>query len=265
MGFTLIYYLSGFLNVAYGETVTMGAYAAVVLTTRVGLNFYATIVPAALMAGLASVLTFLLVFRPAHNRGVGPTEMIVLSVGLAFFIRHALRLGFGIQDHAFDTGRLSYFSVLGVGVTSAQITALALVAVIATGLYLVIFKTTYGQMMRGLACNEELAQVSGINPTKVSVLVWFIAGVAGGLAGLFYGVFSFVGAELGWNLILIMIMVAIVGGVGNVRGALVAGLGAGIIVAFMTLETEPLYAQVTLLLVFILVLKVTKATQAARA
>jgi branched-subunit amino acid ABC-type transport system permease component len=110
-------------------------------------------------------------------------------------------------------------------------------------------------MMRALANNENLALVSGINPTKVSVLIWFISGVSGGLSGVFFGVTSFVQYTMGWDLILIIIMVSIVGGIGNVRGALIAGFGAGIIIVAVTLLTKPLYAQVVLLLLFIGALK----------
>jgi branched-subunit amino acid ABC-type transport system permease component len=145
--------------------------------------------------------------------------------------------------------------VFGTGVTSIQITALALVVAIAVGLYLFIYRTNYGAMMRALANNENLALVSGINPTKVSVLIWFISGVSGGLSGVFFGVTSFVQYTMGWDLILIIIMVSIVGGIGNVRGALIAGFGAGIIIVAVTLLTKPLYAQVVLLLLFIGALK----------
>ena len=242
VGFTLIYYLNGFINVAYAENITLGAYFAALLNSILGV----------------SVLTFLVVFRPALRRGVGNTEMIILSVGLSFFIRYASRLVFGSRLYLFDTAVPTYMSVFGIGVTSIQLTALALVAVISVALYLFIYRTNYGEQMRGLANNENLAMMSGINPTKVSVLIWFIAGVAGGLAGIFFGVFSFVSSALGWNLILIVIMIAIVGGVGNVRGALIASVGAGIVTAAVTLVSKPLYGQVALLLVFIGVLKIRK-------
>jgi branched-subunit amino acid ABC-type transport system permease component len=149
VGFTLIFYLSRFINVAYGENLTLGAYTAIFLNTTLGLNFYLAIVPAALLTGVISVLTFLLVFGPAHRGGVGPTEMIVLSVGLAFLIRHALRLGFGLENHLFEVGRPAYLTILGIGITSVQLMALCLVVLIATALYFFIFKTTYEQMIRG--------------------------------------------------------------------------------------------------------------------
>jgi branched-subunit amino acid ABC-type transport system permease component len=264
VGFTLIYYLNGFINVAYAENVTVGAYAAVVFNTLLGWNFYLAIVPSAILAGLLSVATFVLVYRPAMRRGVGPTEMIVLSVGMSFFIRFALRLIFGIELYLFDTGQPIYFQVLGIGITSYQLTALILAAVTVGGLYLFIFRTGLGEQMRALAGNRDLAKVSGINPSSVSILIWFLAGVAGGLAGIFYGVFSFVNSDIGWNLILIVIMISILGRVGNVRGALVVGVGAGIMVAFITQVAQPLYAQVALLALFILVLKLTRTSPAMR-
>ncbi|BBY84222.1 MULTISPECIES: branched-chain amino acid ABC transporter permease [Mycolicibacterium] len=260
IGFTLIYYLNGFINVAFAETITSGAYFAVFFNQVLGLGFYLAIIPAAIAAGLLSVATYLLVYRPALNRGVGVVEMIVLSVGVSFLLRHLLRVVFGVETYLFDLGEQTYLSILGTGVTSVQIWALVLVVVMVTVAYLMTYRSKYGQMMRALASNRDLAVASGIDPTKASILVWFIAGVAGGLAGIFLGVFAFVDYQIGWNLILIIVMVAIVGGIGNVRGALIAGAAAGVAVSFLTWLTQPLYAQVLLLALFIVVLRL-KATR----
>lgn len=259
VGFTLIYYLNGFINVAYSENITLGAYIAVIFNTFLGFNFYLTIIPTALLSGLISVATYLLVFKPAVKRGVGSTEMIILSVGLSFFMRYGSKLIFGADIYHFKISSPAYLTIFGIGATSIQLSALALVAVISIALYFFIYKTNYGEMMRGLANNKELAMVSGINPIKVSILIWFIAGMAGGLAGLFFGVFSFVNALLGWRLILIVIMLSIVGGIGNVKGAVLASIGAGIITAAVTLITKPLYGEAILLILFIGVLKLKKA------
>jgi len=257
-GFTLIFYLNGFINVAYAENITLGAYFAIFFNSMLGLNFYLAIIPAAFLSGLLSVITYLLVFRPAFKRGVGMAEMIILSVGLSFFIRYSTRLIFGSKLYAFDVISPTGFKIFGIGVTNLQLTALLLMSAITTGLYLFIYKTNYGEMMRSLANNEDLAMVSGINPIKVSVLIWFIAGVVGGLAGVFYGVFSFVNTLMGWRLILIIIMISIVGGIGNVRGALVTSLGAGILTAAVTLVTNPIYGHILLLIGFIFILKFRK-------
>jgi branched-subunit amino acid ABC-type transport system permease component len=254
-GFTMIFYLNGFINVAYAESLTMGAYFAIIFNTLLGVNFYVAIIPAALLTGGASVVTYLLVFRVASKRGVSSTEMIILSVGLSFFIRYLIHFIFGGVLRNFDVEAPSSIKILGIGVTTIQLIAIFLVIAAVIALYFLVYRTKYGEMMRALANNEELAMASGINPSRVSILIWFIAGVLGGLSGVFYGVFSFVNPAIGWKLMLIIIMISIVGGVGNVRGALVASVGAGVILAAVTLLTTPIYGGIILLLAFIVVLQ----------
>lgn len=258
VGFTLIFCLNGFMNIAYGENLTMGAFLAVTFNTVLGWNFYLSIIPAALLAGVLSVVTYLLVFRPAIKRGVGKIEMIILSVGLSFVIRYSINLIWGTDVRNFLVGKTYYLSFFGVGITSTQLISLGLVLLIALGLYLFIYRTNYGETMRALADNEELAMISGINPIKVSVLVWFLSGVAGGLAGIFTGVFTWVHSRIGWGEILVILLIAIIGRVGNVRGALIAGAAIGIITTAVTLVTQPAYGIVALLVVFILILKFRK-------
>ena len=112
--------------------------------------------------------------------------------------------------------------------------------------------------MWALADSEELSMIAGVNPIKVSVLVWFLSGVAGGLAGIFTGVFTWVHTGVGWNMILVVLLVAIIGKVGSVRGALLAGAAVGIITTAVTLVTKPAYGVVTLLIIFIAILKFRK-------
>lgn len=258
VGFTLIFCLNGFINIAYAENMTLGAFLAVTFNAILGWNFYISIIPAALLAGVLSVLTYLIVFRPAMQRGVGKTEMIILSVGVSFVLRYGINLIYGSDLRNFNVGKTYYLSFFGMGITSTQLICLGLVLIIALGLYLFIYKTNYGETMRALADNEELAMISGINPIKVSVLVWFLSGVAGGLAGIFTGVFTWVHSGIGWHMILVVLLVAIIGRVGNVRGALIVGAGIGIITTAVTLVTQPAYGVVALLVIFILILKFRK-------
>ena len=262
MGFTLVYYLNGFINIAYAESITLGAYSAILFNVVIGLNFYLAIVPSALLSGAISVAVYLLIFRPAMNRGVQPTEMIILSVGVSFMLRHALVLLVGAENRYLVEPQISYLSFLGQGATNLQLTALVLVALIAIALGWMIYRTSLGERMRGLANNPELAAASGINPHQTSVVIWFIAGCAGGLAGVFMGVFSAVTPTMGWNMILIVIMVTIIAGIGSVRGAVIASVAAGVLTAFITLVTKPLYAEVILLALFIGILSFRKGRMA---
>lgn len=257
IGFSLLYRLTGLINVAYSETITLGAYFGVFLNTTFGLGFYAVVVPAGLMAGLLSVATYLLIFRPAKRRNVGALEMIIISFGLSLFLRHALQFVFGYPVRFFDVPPPQTIFVLGIGVGSFRLLALASVAVFSVSIYLFIQRSSYGLQIRALASDEALAEVSGIRPLAVTVLLWFIAGVAGGLAGAFYGVGASVSPLLGWRQFLYIVLVVLVGGIWGLRGVILVGIGTGIALAGLSLQFgDVLYAQLALIVVFLVILKV---------
>jgi branched-subunit amino acid ABC-type transport system permease component len=256
-GFALLYRLTGLINVAYAETVTLGAYFAMHLNTTYGLGFFVVLVPAGLLAGLLSVATYLLVFRPAKLRGVGALELIIISFGLSIALRYGLQFVFGTPVRHFDVPPPDSINILGVGVASFRLVALLSVLLLAVGLYLFIQRSRYGLMVRALAGDEDLAQVSGIRPFAVTVLIWFVAGLAGGLAGAFYGVGSSVSPLLGTRVFLLILLVVLVGGIWGINGVMAVGVATGIALAFMTLTLgQVLYAQLVLIVGFLVVLKV---------
>ncbi|MFV2063014.1 MAG: branched-chain amino acid ABC transporter permease [Chloroflexota bacterium] len=256
IGFFLIYRLSGLINVAYAETVTLGAYFGMWLNTTIGLDFYAVLIPTAILTGLLSVATYLLIFRPAKRRNVGILEMIIISFGLSIFMRHGLQFIFGYPVRFFDVPPPDTVWVLDVGVTSFRLVALASVAVLSLLLYLFIQRSSFGLQIRALASDEKLAQVSGIRPLVVTVMIWFVAGVAGGLAGAFYGVGSSVAPLLGWRQFLFILMVVLVGGLWGLGGVIVVGVATGIALTAMALTFgQVLYAQAALIIAFMVLLK----------
>lgn len=256
IGFSLLYRLTGLINVAYSETITLGAYFGMWMNTTFGLGFYAVVLPAGILAGLVSVATYLVIFRPAKRRSVGALEMIIISFGLSLFLRHALQFVFGYPVRFFDVPPPDTVNILGVGVASFRLVALCSVLILALAIYLFIQRSRYGLKIRALAGDEDLAQVSGIRPLAVTTLIWFVAGLAGGLAGAFYGVGSSVSPLLGWRQFLFILLVVLVGGTWGLRGVVVVGIGTGIALAAMGLQfSQALYAQLALIVVFLVILK----------
>lgn len=257
MGFFLLYRLTGLINVAYSETITLGAYFGMWMNTAFGFNFYTVLLPAALLSGLLSVGTYFAIFRPAKKRNVGALEMIIISLGLSVFLRHALQFVFGYPVRFFEVPPPDTITVLGVGVGSFRLLGLASVLLLALLLFWFIQKTNLGLRIRALASDEDLAEVSGIRPLLVTVLIWFVAGVAGGMAGAFYGVASSVAPLLGWRQFLLVLLVVLVGGAVNIRGVILTGLATGVALAAMSLQFgQILYAQLALIVAFIVMLKV---------
>jgi branched-subunit amino acid ABC-type transport system permease component len=267
IGFALLYRLTGLINVAYSETITLGAYFGMWFNTTFGLDFYAVLIPTGLLAGLLSVATYLAIFRPARRRYVGVLELIIISFGLSILLRHGLQFVFGYPERFFNVPPPETIMILGVGATSFRLVALASVVLLSLVLYLFIQRTGFGLKIRALASDEDLARVSGIKPLAVTLMIWFIAGVAGGLAGAFYGVGSSVSPLLGWRQFLLLLMVALVGGSWGLGGVIVVGVGTSVALAAMALLFDQvLYAQLLLIVAFIVVLKVrgSRRTETAK-
>lgn len=256
LGFALLYRLTGLLNVAFAETVTLGGYFAIWLTGSTGMGFASAVLPAGIMAGALSVITYLLVFRVAKKRNVAGLELIVISFGLALFLRHALQFVFGYNTRFFETPPPNTIRVFGVGVPSFRLLAVASVGLLSLLIYQFIRRTRYGLQIRALASNEGLAQASGVRPLTVTLLIWFVAGLAGGLAGAFYGVGSAVTPLLGARQLLLILLVVLVGGIWDLLGVVWVGAITGIALTAMTLQFgSDLYAQLVLIVFFLAVLK----------
>ncbi|MEL6980792.1 MAG: branched-chain amino acid ABC transporter permease [Actinomycetota bacterium] len=267
LGFALLYRLTGLLNVAFAETITLGGYFGVWLNSAFGWSFGVAVLPAGILAGLLSVATYLAVFRVAKERRVGPLETIAISFGLAIFLRHALQFVFGFQTRAFEVSPPDPVTVFGVGVPMFRLVALASVAVLSILIYQFIQRTSYGLQIRALASNEGLAQASGVQPLNVTVLIWFVAGMAGGLAGAFLGVGSSVSPLLGARQLLLLLLVVLVGGIWGLLGVVWVAVATGIILTGLTLELgDSLWAQLILILTFLVVLKLRgkRLTQGAK-
>jgi branched-subunit amino acid ABC-type transport system permease component len=257
VGFALLYRLTGLINVAYAETVTLGAYFGMWFNTTFGWNFYVSLLPAAVGGGLLSVATYFAFFRPAKQRNVGVVELIILSFGLSIVLRYGLQLIFGHEQRYFKVPFQNPIKILGLGVPPFRVTALAGVIAGALLLYWFIQKTRLGIQIRALAGDEKLAQVSGINPLAVTVLIWFIAGIAGGAAGAFYGVGATARPMLGWSKFLYILLAVLVGGARGLRGVIIAGLGMGVLISGLTLaiQGQGLYSEILVVILFMVLLK----------
>lgn len=250
---TLVFGIARFANAATGDMMTLGAYVALSVAAASGSLILggAAGVLAAVLVGVAS---YLLVFRKLAGRS--SVTALLASIGVGFIIRAGLGLVYGFQQQVFPVPLVRPWRPYGIRITpiDVQLTAVALLTLALV--FLVLHATPVGRRMRAVADDPALAQVSGIEPARVMVTLWAMAGAVAGVAGIMVGIKTVVQPELGWSVLLPAFTAAILGGIGSPAGALVAGLLLGVVQELSTPFVGFTYKLAVVFLMLLLVLLV---------
>lgn len=236
IGLTMIYGILRLTNFAYGDYLTLGAYAAVVFDTTLHATIGLSLLAAMAAVAVYAVLGELVVWRPLRTRGAGSAQLMIMSLGLAFVTRYGLQLIFGGDQRNLDVNVTSTFKLgpLHIGRTEFYVVVIAFVAIALLAALLI--KTSFGRQMRAMADNAALARTTGINTTRVVMGTWVIAGALAGLAGTLSGAtLGTITPNIGLNLLLSLFAAVILGGIGNAAGALVGGLVLSLVQEWSTL------------------------------
>lgn len=239
IGLSLVYSIADFANFAHGDTMTIGAYAALVTLGAVGglggavlglpYGFFLALVAGIAVAAVAAVATEKLVYEPLDTDSIG---LLITSIGVAFVYRGVLQIGFGADFTRFDVQPLRPIESLlpyGVRVTLHDVAIVASAVVLVAGLHVLLQYTDLGRKMRAMADNPDLARVSGIRTKRVKLWTWVIGAGLAGAGGVFLGLFNQLAPRMGFNLLLVIFAAVILGGIGSVYGAMAGGLLIGII------------------------------------
>lgn len=256
VGLSLVFGTTRLINFAHGEFVTLGAVTAFFLSTSPG-N-----VPLILAAALAMVVGALLagalektVWLPMRRRGTGLIQLFIISIGLSLLLRYLLLVVFGSRRGQYDTYTVQTALEIGmVRITPRDLIVTLLAFAIMVGIGIMLSKTRIGKAMRAVSDNKELAEASGINVSRVILMVWVLGGGLAALGGVFYGLTSAVYWDMGFYLLLLMFAGVILGGIGSAYGAMVGSLIIGLVSQWSTLWFPPALQNFWALLVLILVL-----------
>ena len=227
IGLTLTYGILNLSNFAHGDFMTLGAYFTWLANTS-GLNIWLSMILGAVGTIVAMLISEYLLWKPMRDRRATDTTLIIISIGLALFIRNGILLRYGgsnklyqlpvVPALQFGDLRIAYYRLIVIG--------LAIAAIIA--LHLILQNTKIGKAMRAVADNIDLARVSGINVEQVVLWTWVITGTLTAFAGGMYGLIAVVRPNMGWFLILPMFASVILGGIGNPYGAIAGAFIIGI-------------------------------------
>ncbi|WP_404785657.1 branched-chain amino acid ABC transporter permease [Altericista sp. CCNU0014] len=263
VGLTLTNGILRLPNFAHGDFMTLGAYLALLFDTQL-LNFIAIpeqkIGAAIALGSILTIAFFLLseylIWKPMRNRRANSTTLIIISIGLALFIRNGIIFIWGGGNQNYDLPVQTALDIVGLKIRYNLMIAIGLAVLSVLVLHLLLQYTKIGKAMRAVADDLDLASVSGINVQRVVLWTWIVAGGLTALSGGLYALVQSPRPNMGWFLILPMFASIILGGIGNPYGAIVGALIIGIAQEVSTYWIPTEYKLAIALVVMVLVLLV---------
>ncbi len=227
IGLTLTYGILRLSNFAHGDFMTLGAYFTWLANIN-GINIWLAMVLGAVGTVVMMLIAEFLLWKPMRDRRASDTTLIIISIGLALFLRSGILLIWGSSNQSYDLPvvKALEFGDLRIAYYRVIVIVLAISAILA--LHFLLQNSKVGKAMRAVADNIDLARVSGINVERVVLWTWIITGVLTAVAGGMYGLITTVRPNMGWFLILPMFASVILGGIGNPYGAIAGALTIGI-------------------------------------
>ncbi|MBD2022706.1 branched-chain amino acid ABC transporter permease [Leptolyngbya sp. FACHB-36] len=227
VGLTLTYGILRLSNFAHGDFMTLGAYLTLLANT-LGINIWLSMVLGAAVTVASVLLSEKIIWGPMRSRHASATTLIIISIGLALFIRNGIILIWGGSNQRYDLPVAEALTLLGLRVPFYDLLVMGLAVVAIVALHYLLQNTRIGKAMRAVADDIDLARVTGINVDRVVIWTWIIAGGLTALGGSLLGLVEAVRPNMGWFLILPLFASVILGGIGNPYGAIAGALVIGI-------------------------------------
>ncbi|MBD8892492.1 branched-chain amino acid ABC transporter permease [Roseibium litorale] len=230
LGLTLMFGVLRVINLTYGFYFSVGALVALWLARTAGLPIWAVVLLGGVAAGLVAVVVdgVLLTRLRRTKAGELPSLMVTLGAVLALYSLSAIWLGTEIQRFPFDFVDSSAFEIGDLRISLVQILIVCVTFALVGLLFVLLHYTRVGLMIRALAENEDTARLMGINVDAIVIVVSFVSGFLGGVGGVLIGLnFNAIQPFMGETMMLRGFAVIIIGGLGDIRGALIAGVLLG--------------------------------------
>ena len=252
IGFTMIFGVGGTINLAHGAVITIGAFAAYYVTAA-GFGVWAGVLAAIAVPALFSVLLYK---GFAERRSDDVIVVMILTLLAAIVVEEAIRIVEGSQPRAIPTLVAGNTEILGNGVQNNLLVAVVLSWVLIAGLFAFVNYTKTGKAILATSMSPRGAALVGIESGRINLYTWAIAGVLAGLAGLFLGSYRTASWAMGREPLILSFSVVVLGGLGSIRGSLVAAYVIGFLEVITTSAIDPRLSGLAGLVILVLVLLV---------
>jgi branched-chain amino acid transport system permease protein len=254
IGLSLIFGMLTVVNFAHGSFFMVGAYVGL-FVLMLGGNFWLALVVTPLTVGIIGLIVERFLVRPLYGRGID--YPLLLTFGLSYVMVELVRIAFGKTGYPFDTPELLQGAVnIGIGYFPLyRLFVLGAAAAVLVGLWLFLEKTSFGLIIRAGARDPQIVRVLGVDVSRVWLVVFGIGTGIAGLAGVLAAPLQGVIPEMGSTILAEAFVVTVVGGMGSIGGAVIAGLLVGVVVS-MTSLFAPEMAKVSIFALMAIVLLV---------
>lgn len=233
IGYTLVFGVLNIVNMAHGGIIMMGAYIGLLLVTVAGWGLFPALIGAMVGGAILGYLLEVLALRPLRGKKVTHLAPLISTIGVSIFLESAALRVFGPQTRAFPT---DYNQLMDFGlfkISEIQIISMGTAIVLMVLLTLLLNKTKIGKAVRATAENIETASLLGIHTRRIITFTVMLASALGAAAGVlialsFNAIEPTMGTSMGFKGLAVLIM----GGLGNVGGAMAGGFILGVAEVF---------------------------------
>lgn len=221
--------VTNFINFAYGDFMTFGAYVAWSADMR-GVSFPIALLLGGIATGILGVAANIVVFRPFMRRKVRPVTLLIAGVGLSFIVQNIIVIVWGVGPQRYSVTLGNSIRLGPLVMTPGDLVLIGASIALLTLLHVMLQYTKFGKSLRATSNNNDLAQACGIDTERVVTLTWFIAGVLTAAAGV--GLVleeSTLQPTIGFNELFVIFGAVILGGIGRPYGAMLGALVVGLL------------------------------------
>ncbi len=239
LGYTLVYGVLQLINFAHSEVFMFGTIGGLLTinafaggSTGIGAPWmlFAAVIPGALLAGLSAILLERFAYRPLRRRGATRLSYLIAAIGASLFMQAIVLVwrGRGYENYPPTWDPYPVFQFGDVRVTNHDLLVFGAMIAMLVGLDFLVQRTRIGKGIRAVAQDAETSELMGVDINKIITVTFLVGGLLAGVAGVLYTLRFNTRFDIGFIPGIKAFTAAVLGGIGNIRGALVGGLALGI-------------------------------------
>lgn len=258
LGFAFTYTVARFFDMSQGAAFLVGGYLGYQAINVWGIGLLPGILLAILGSGLFGAIVNIVLVTPLRKRNATSLVLFLATIGLLMLIQSVLAYHYGSDTKVYESGASLTVSIGNISVSQNQIRIAVSTFVLIMLTLLSVKLTTFGRRIRAIADSQILSTVIGIPVQKVIFMVFIFASAISGAGGFFFGLDKTIEPNTGLSAILVAMIASIIGGVGNILGAIAGSFALAIIGSLVQYYLPGEWKYTTIFVIFIIFMALRK-------